>query len=240
MNNKLLAVAAIASGFMLAPQMADAGDKKFYVGVGGGYSAFTNENPDLSQLNGTGTVNDGTDTLTLTGTTSIDDGAGAYKIFAGYNINKMFAVEAAYVDLGEYEANTAGTVTSTGGAGGTFTGNLNWGIDTTGFALTGLAKHQFMDDLTAFVKVGGFFWDTDLEIQASGTVTTNTIRIGGTTYAVGAGSGTYTASESGVSFVAGLGGEYDITDNIAARAEWEYYDSVGDSSKTGESDVHMS
>lgn len=73
----------------------------FYVGVGGGLSY----NVSLVSL---GNFDDTTDTHTYT-TDSTGDTGGGYIVYAGYQINKIIAVEAAYTDYGNFSSEVTRT-----------------------------------------------------------------------------------------------------------------------------------
>lgn len=72
-----------------------------YIGVGGGFTY----NVALVSL---GNFDDTTDTHTYT-TDSTSDTGGGYIVYAGYQINKIIAVEAAYTDYGSFSSEVTRT-----------------------------------------------------------------------------------------------------------------------------------
>lgn len=69
--------------------------------------------------------------------------SSTYKVFGGYNIDKNFAVEASYSNLGKLKAVTKeGSLTA------------NHEVKAKSFELAGVAKHDFTDELSGFAKLG--------------------------------------------------------------------------------------
>ncbi len=94
------------------------------------------------------------------GSNSFDDGTGladdsdtGFKIFGGLNLNKNFAVEAGYANLGEY------TETLTG---------LNATLDTSAFYLAAVGKMPINDKITLQGKLGFASWDLDVNVPGFG------------------------------------------------------------------------
>jgi len=146
-----------------------------------------------------------------TSSSSVDDTDTAYKLFAGYKVNKYFAVEGSWADLGEatYSAQIIAPVT----------GNANASWEASAFALSALGIIPLGNQFELFGKVGYSLWDADLRVSAVG-VEDN-------------------ADEDGSSVVYGLGASYRFAENMAVRAEWERYDGIGEDDTTGESDIDM-
>lgn len=115
-----------------------------------------------------------------------------WNIFAGYQINRYFAVELGYNNFGD--ATTSGF--TGGGAPATLT------AETTAIELVGVATVPLTDAFSLYAKAGVYRSDTDLN---------------GTGAAVGAASD----KETGGTF--GLGAQYNINRNFAARLEWQRY-----------------
>jgi OOP family OmpA-OmpF porin len=86
------------------------------------------------------------------GAPTCDDGGTGFKIFGGYQLNKNFAFELSYLDLGEAEAS---------GGGLTVTGTAS------GFSLGALGILP-IDNFSLFGRVGISFLDA--EFKASGTI----------------------------------------------------------------------
>ncbi len=131
-----------------------------------------------------------------------------WKLFAGYSFNQYFGAELAYVDLGELKAGGKGNVTGSlrnvnisGEISAEIRGEIN------GFTFAGVGRYPVTDQFDILAKAGGFYWDIDLKSNLK--------------WRFGSLSGS--ASDSGISYVLGLGAEYGITENLSLRAEWERY-----------------
>ncbi len=80
-----------------------------------------------------------------------------------------------------------------------------------------MGRYPVTSQLDIFAKAGGFYWD--IKTKASASVSGN-LEVFGVPLS---GSGSISDSDSGISYVFGLGAEYDITENLSLRAEWERY-----------------
>jgi OOP family OmpA-OmpF porin len=138
--------------------------------------------------------------------TSIDDDDRdiGYKAFGGFKINKNFAVEAGYFNLGKFGF-TATTVPA-----GTLNGNLKY----SGFNLDALGILPLFDSFSAFGRVGVQYGKARDSFSGTGFVSVTNPD----------------PSKGAANYKAGLGVQYDFTDTIGLRAEWERYrinDAVG-------------
>lgn len=134
----------------------------------------------------------------------------AYKLQLGYEINKYFAVEGGYVDLG----------TATYSA--TFTGgNAKVDYKAHGWNISAVGILPVQRDLSIFGKVG--------------FITAKSERTGSLTglpgYRVVPANATSTSPSWGV------GISYNVTQNVAVRGEWERFNKVGEKYTTGQSDL---
>ena len=77
--------------------------------------------------------------LDCSGTTSCSSNSTGGKVFLGYNINEMFAVEGTYYDLGKASAGVSG-------------GSID--VKSTGFGLRGLVSVPFNKDFSGFAALG--------------------------------------------------------------------------------------
>lgn len=147
--------------------------------------------------------------------TDIDDEDGAWKIFGGYRINRYFAVEAAYVNLGETRVTTKTTSP---------TAKVDGKAEADGISLQGIVRVPITEIFGLFAKAGAYRWRVDSDyklIQDGVVIDRNSDDAKGTNLNYGA----------GVSVEWGNG--------LAFRAEWEHFNNVGDDRKTGESDVDL-
>lgn len=126
--------------------------------------------------------------------TGFDDSDTAFKVFGGYDINRFFAVEAAYFDGGTAEQELAGM---------SFVGSTE--VDTSGFDLAALGRLPINDVFSVHAKIGIASYDVDTTIRVSSrfgqSVTKENI------------------SDEDVLF--GFGAAFDIGASFGLRAEYE-------------------
>jgi len=77
----------------------------------------------------------------------IDDGT-SFSLYAGYEFNENFAVEAAYTDFGDGDID-----------------DYDMEIEVDGFSAVGLAKAPLNDDFELYAKVGILFWDVSVDFD---------------------------------------------------------------------------
>ncbi|ERS91877.1 outer membrane beta-barrel protein [Halomonas sp. PBN3] len=185
---RLIATAALAT-LVASPAFAQSyqynPDEGPYVGAGLGYSKL--DNSTFDEL----------DSLGL----STDDSDTGYKLFVGYQFNPNFAVEASYLDFGDFTSDA--TVTD---GTNVATADIDASAEGFGFALVG--KLPIQNGFSVHGKLGMIAWDGDL----SGTA-----RLNGDIIYDGA------ASEDGTDPFYGIGAEYEV-ERILMRAEFERYD----------------
>lgn len=141
--------------------------------------------------------------------TSIDDkqSSAGFKLFGGYKFNKNFAVEGGYFNLGRfgYTAHTAGP------------GSVTGRIKLQGVNLDAVGILPITEKFSALGRVGLAF------MQTKDTFT-------------GTGNGAAIAAsnpepkKNATSVKVGLGVQYDLTDSLGLRGEWEHFrinDAVG-------------
>lgn len=148
-----------------------------------------------------------------------DDKDTAFKLFAGYQFNPNFSVEASYIDFGKFSANAVTDYEAAyipeidDTASRTTREKHEASIDGFGFALVGSLPIQ--NGFSVFGKLGLFAWDGSVDFSES------------TTYKVGLDSVTTSESDSGsaddVDPFYGIGAEY-VVNQVMVRAEYERYD----------------
>lgn len=188
-----LALTALA---VCAGASAAADDSGWYVGGNVGASrANIDDDKIASSLLQAGFATTGIDD---------DDHATGYKLFGGYQINRYFALEAGYFDLGKFSF-TAGTVPA---------GTLNGSIKLKGADLDLVGRVPFTDRFSAFARAGAIYAEAKDHFAGSGLVNVTDPdrrkRAGGYKF--------------------GLGLEYDFTAWFGMRTEAERYhvnDAVG-------------
>ena len=148
------------------------------------------------------------------GTISRDDSDTGWKLFAGYRADRHFALEGAYVKLGEFGARHNVTAPAAGSLRRDFKAS-GWTFDAVGIL-------PFSDRWSGFLKAGAFF----SRVESSATTT-----------GFGLPPGVPAKSKrSEVNFKFGVGGQLDFTPRFGVRAELDHFFDVGDE-KTGEGDI---
>ncbi|MEQ6888370.1 outer membrane beta-barrel protein [Halomonas sp. CS7] len=193
---KRLITTAILTGLVASPVFAQSyqhtPNEGPYLGVGLGHASLDNDTLDF--LDDVGFSTDDSDT--------------GYKLFGGYQFNPNFAVEAGYVDFGEYTAS---------GAEAGDSAKLKLGVD--GFTAALVGKLPIENGFSVHGKLGMIAWDGDLNFNAN---------IGGQSYRA-------TGGEDGTDPFYGIGAEY-VVDQVMLRAEVERYD-ISDSGEDFEIDL---
>jgi OmpA-OmpF porin, OOP family len=143
---------------------------------------------------------------------SCDDNDTAWKIFGGYQINRHFAVEAGYTDLGE--------VSVRGAAPGI---NASSNVAANALELVGIGRYPITNRFSVFGKLG--FYRGEAEAGSSFSVPGFSI------------SGSEKETNSDVTYGAGL--MFDLTRNLALRGEWQRYSDMGGGQVGGQTDVDV-
>jgi OmpA-OmpF porin, OOP family len=141
----------------------------------------------------------------LASTISDDDTDIAFKIFGGYKFNRYFALEGGYFNLGRFG------YTATTTPAGTLTGRIRL----QGLNLDAVGILPFTEKFSGFGRLGVHYTEAKDNFVSTGAVAT---------------PGDPNPSERDVNLKAGLGLQYDFTEHVGMRAEWERYrvnDAVG-------------
>lgn len=196
---RLIATAALAT-LVASPALAQSypgvPDEGFYLGTALGQAKLKN---------------DGFDELSREGFNT-DDKDTAFKLFAGYQFNPNFAVEAGYVDFGDFEANARTVV-----GGIPVTGSSKLSFD--GFTAALVGKLPIQDGFSVYGKLGMIAWDADVteNVQALGLSQSDSY------------------GEDGTDPFYGIGAEY-VVNQVMMRLEFERYD-ISDSGEDFEIDL---
>ena len=186
----MVAFAALASPAVMAQ---DAG---WYGGANVGRSGAT---IDDERING-GLINRGFSSSTIVD----DDRSTGYKIFGGYQLNKNFAIEGGYFDLGRF-GYTATTVPA---------GTLNGNIKLRGLNLDLVGIVPLTEKFSAFGRAGLNYAQARDSFSGTGAV-----RVANPD-----------PRKNDTNYKLGLGLQYALTESVALRAEAERYrvnDAVG-------------
>lgn len=136
------------------------------------------------------------------GTSTEDNSGTGYKLFGGYQLNRNFAVEGGYFDLGKssYSVNANRII---GGAPGTFSGETR----VRGLNLDLVGMLPVSDRFSVFGRIGAAYAQSRASFNSTGTVAANTTN----------------PRRNDTNLKVGLGMQYAITEALAVRAELERY-----------------
>ncbi len=145
------------------------------------------------------------------GVSTCDDTDTAWKLVVGYQFHRHFAIEAGYGDFGKITgSDTIGAVAVSGD------------IKATAFEIVAVGLLPVTQELSLYGKIGA------ARTRLRGNVSAS---VPGFTFS-------QSATDHSTDLTFGLGAQYLFTRNIAARAEWQRYDSVGgDNFGKGDIDV---
>jgi OOP family OmpA-OmpF porin len=133
-----------------------------------------------------------------------DESDFGYKLFAGYQFNRHFALEGGYFDLGRFDY-TATTIPA-----GTLSGELEF----KGVFLDLLGMLPFSERAALFARIGAQRGETDVAFAGTGAVSVLSPD----------------ASETDINYKFGVGFQYSVTDALGLRLEAERYridDAIG-------------
>ena len=192
---KHIAVVGFISGMSMLSSLPAAADSNWYAGVGIGSAEV-----DISSSRaGERLLGDGATGVN----TSLDNDDTSYKITVGYDYSKNFAVEAAYVNFGDFnlDANETGIANPLIGS---------FDADTDGISIAVVGKLPLSNNVSLLGKVGAYYWnsDTDTSVTQSGApVPINEV------------------DDNGTDFFYGVGAQYDFN-KFSLRAEYEVYNDI--------------
>ena len=190
-----VAFVGLISGVSVFTSLSASADSNWYVGVGvGSAEADISSSRAGERLLGSG----------ATGVnTSLDEDDTSYKITVGYDYSKNIAIEAAYVNFGDFnlDANETGVANPLVG---------RFDADTDGVSLAVVGKLPLANNFSLLGKIGAYYWnsDTDTSVTQSGApVAINEV------------------DDDGTDFFYGVGAQYDFN-QFAVRAEYERYNDI--------------
>lgn len=126
---------------------------------------------------------------------SCDDQTSFLRVYSGARLLPNFGVEVGYMQSQDFELGP------------------NTDLSTSGLDVTGLVHLPLSGSIDVFGKIGGFFWNTELDA-----------------------SGGSSADESGADIRTGVGAQLGVTDHLYLRADLDYIPDFGNS-VTGEDDL---
>jgi OOP family OmpA-OmpF porin len=124
---------------------------------------------------------------------SVDGSDTGFKFFGGFQVNPNFALEAAYVNLGE--ARYSGDFFGDPVVGGR--------VEATGINLSGVLSAPLGPGFSVFGKLGLFLWEAEANDITAGVP--------------------FSDRQDGTDLSFGIGASYDVAPNVSVRAEWEFF-----------------
>lgn len=148
----------------------------------------------------------------MAGTATLGSTDLGYKVFAGYQFNQWYSVEAYYVDLGKI--NGSATLTAP-----VVAPIASGSIRASGYGIDGGLDLPFWEEAAFAIKIGAFRSTTTWDIVSA----TGNYRTGG--------------SSAKTSFKYGLGIKYKVSDQFGVRGMFESYRNLGDPNTIGTGSV---
>lgn len=127
---------------------------------------------------------------------TVDGKDSAWKLFGGYLFTPNLGLEVAYVDLGE--VSYSGSFFGSPVTGGT--------VEVNGFNVAALANLPISEQLSLFGKLGLFIWEATARDFTGGAP--------------------FSTKEDGSDISFGIGLGFNLTRNVAVRAEWERFEAA--------------
>lgn len=147
---------------------------------------------------------------------SNEEKSTAFKLHAGYQFNKNFAIEGGYVNLGKFTFTENVTAPAVGSAKAS--------IKADGWDLVAVGIAPLSQDFSLFGKLGTIYSTVNTDITTSGAVTL---------------TGAANRKRSELNLTYGLGAQYAFNKTVSVRGEWNRFDKLGDRNTTGEADVNV-
>ena len=215
--------AMLLTVFALAAATPATAQSQWYGGIAGGGSKTDRELVD----NRESTITTASDLRS-----DFDARDRAWKAFAGFRINRVFALEASYADLGSHRL-----LTRMQGGDPPFPASIAIDRKISGYGIDLVASPPLdWKAVGLFARLGAF----RSRLEAAATLDGNIVFTSGDPAER---VRTTTRQETVLKF--GIGAEWWISRNVAARLEWERYSAVGKpfaiggSGTTGEADTDM-
>ena len=146
------------------------------------------------------------------GVSGCEDTGTAYRIAGGYQISPNWGVEVSYADYGSGSAGS-------GNVGGSI-GYLSGSWKASAIEISGIGTLPVSGAFSLTGKIG--LASTDVKLDVSSSLL---------------GSGSESASNTKLAF--GIGAKFDVNSNIAIRAQYENFGTVGDANSTGTTKLTM-
>ena len=149
---------------------------------------------------------------------TVEDKDTAFKVFAGYRINKFLSVEGLYLDFGKPTSKASLT-------DGFDTISLSASFEASGLGVAAVGFVPISDAVSLLAKLGLFRWKLETKATLSDTAFAT--------------SATSSDSASGSDAMYGIGLEFPAGEQWIVRMEWEQFKDIGDENETGQSDFDL-
>jgi OOP family OmpA-OmpF porin len=214
MSNTKPLLAIVALLFVLGDRSVYAVDQSFYMGGGGGQSRAKNP-ATCSDLQA---IFDPSFGAGSPFSCNSNDTSTGWKLFAGYQITPNLAAEVGYVDLGNFKVSASGSVNL-------LQATASGSDKANGISLDAVGTLPINQEFGLIGRIGIFAWRLDATAIVS---------------AQGAPGGPVSTEDkpTGTSLDFGAGVKYDLNKNFGVRAEYQRFQSIGNSN-TGKSDVDL-
>lgn len=157
--------------------------------------------------------------------TSCRDHDTAWKIFGGYQFTPNLALEVGYNDFGKAKGSATFAFANIPFPGTTASGTADVAAEATAWELTGIGSWPLANRFSVYGKLGAYYGE--VKATVNGTITNPP-----------AGSFSGSMKDTNTNLTFGLGARYDITHNIAVRAEWQRFSKMG-GDDVGKADVDV-
>lgn len=212
MRRSVILSAAVALSALSNPAIAS--DRGFYLGFDIGQGSVDSDQRalDRSLVNAFAQLG----VAVLSGSSEVSEDALTYGVILGYQFLPYLALEASYIDMGEFEYKARGTLSD---GGGTAPGNFSISASGKAPTLSALGILPFADTWSVFGRLGVAFADVDYDVRLT----------------VADQRASLSESDSSQNFLWGAGVGY-TAGPWTSRVEYQQIQDLGSDSVTGKGD----
>jgi OOP family OmpA-OmpF porin len=216
--SRWMGAAALAAGSALAGAAGAAENGWYVVGFGGESSVKNVDQGELDQnlIDAFGAAG----LFVVEATSTLDDSDTGFGAALGFQTNENFAMELAYVDLGELSYDATGTVTD---GFDDFATDFTLGQSASGPVFSLLGIWPIGERFSVFGRAGIALMMVDADVR----VTIDDV------------TATDSVSSDRSNLMYGAGGEFNINDQFGVRLAWDRYANVGSEDLTGDVDIDL-
>lgn len=212
---RVIGISSCALGALaIAPTASAEIQRGFYLGVSAGESTFDLEKDEFDAITISSWAAAGAPVLSRS--SKFEDSDTTWSLFAGYQILKFVAVEAAYFDLGAAEYRWSGTVNPPGIVS-VAPATMNVTVEAKGLKVNGIGSLPLGNYVDLHGRLGFLYAETKLSVTAA---------LGSPTI----GSGTGSDSDTLKSFTPlfGVGAGFHFGEHFSLSLDWTRHANVGD------------